>query len=148
MKYEEHIHIDAAVDTIFSVMTDVAAWPSWTDSVTDVTPDEPGPLRVGSRVRVKQPGFPAAVWEVTDVVPGSGFTWQNKAPGLTSVGHHYVSVDGKGRPQATLTIVQRGPLSFLLRPYGRRTRRYLGLEANGLKRQAEGAGRPSGSAVH
>src|SRR3954454_21376877 len=131
MRYEETVEINAPVDTIWSVLSDVTKWPEWTDSIRDVEPLSPQPLRLGSRVKVRQPKLPTAVWEVTDFQPGRSFTWVNRNPGMRSTAVRDIAgtVDP---PQARLTIDQSGPLSFLARPFLSMTRRYVDMEAAGL----------------
>lgn len=34
------------------------------------------PFGVGSRVEIRRPKLPKAVWEVTEVVDGRSFTWE------------------------------------------------------------------------
>ena len=136
MRYETTVSIAAPVDRIWSVISDVAAWPEWTSSVSAVELLSPQPLRLGSRARVRQPKLPKAVWEVTDFQPGRSFTWVNRSPGMTSTGVHEI-LGTAAAPQVRLAIEQRGPLSFLARPYLPLTRRYVDTEAAGLKQRCE-----------
>src|SRR4051794_22413022 len=99
-------------------------------------PLAPQPLRLGSRVKVHQPKLPTAVWEVTDFQPGRSFTWVSHSPGMTSTGVHEI-VGTADKPQVRLVIDQSGPLSFLARPFLPMTRRYVGMEAAGLKKRCE-----------
>src|SRR4051794_13164423 len=136
MRHETTVDINAPVDTIWSVLIDVTKWPEWTESIRDVEPLAPQPLRLGSRVKVRQPKLPTAVWEVTDFQPGRSFTWVNGSPGMRSTAVHEIAgtVD---HPQVRLTIDQSGPLSFLARPFLSMTRRYVDMEAAGLKKRCE-----------
>ena len=136
MRYETTVDIQAPVDRIWSVISDVVTWPQWTASIRDVELLAPQPLRLGSRVKVRQPRLPTAVWEVTDFQPGRAFTWVNRSPGMTSTGVHEI-VGTPDRPQVRLLIDQSGPLSFLARPFLPTTRRYVEMEAAGLKRRCE-----------
>ena len=140
MQYEQTVAIDAPPEVIWSVISDVTKWPEWTESIRSVELLTPGPLAVGSRARVRQPKLPTAVWEVTDLVPGRSFTWVNRSPGMTSTGVHSVSDGGDAAAVAALRIVQTGPLSVLALPFLPLTKKYVQLEAAGLKRRSE-AGR-------
>jgi uncharacterized membrane protein len=134
---ERSIEIDAPADAVWSVMRDGARWPEWTASVTSVEPLEDGPLAVGRRYRVKQPKFPAAVWEVTEVEEGRGFVWVSRSPGVRVFASHSVTPLG-ARTRATLSLRYEGPLGGILGWMTRGiTLSYLDLEANGLKRESE-----------
>lgn len=138
MRTEERISIDAPSDVVWEVMSDVRRWPEWTDSVTSVEALQDGALQVGARFRVRQPRLPQAVWEVTEVLPGSSFTWVNRSPGLTSTGTHSVQRPaGGGGTTAVLAIEQTGALAFLARLLTGLTRRYVRMEAAGLKVRSE-----------
>jgi uncharacterized membrane protein len=136
MRHEKTVGISAPADTIWSVLTDVARWPEWTASIRSVELLSEQPLRLGSRVRIRQPKLPTAVWEVTDLQPGRAFTWINRSPGMTSTGIHEI-VGTPDAPAVRLVIDQSGPLSFLARPFLPLTRRYVEMEAAGLKRRCE-----------
>ena len=136
MRYEKTVGIDAPVDIIWSVLTDVEKGPEWTASIRDVELLAPQPLRLGSRVKVRQPKLPTAVWEVTDFQPGRSFTWVNRSPGLTSQATHEI-IGTEERPRVRLMIRQHGLLSFLAWPFLPTTRRYVDMEAAGLKKRCE-----------
>jgi uncharacterized membrane protein len=140
MRFEKTIEIAAPAQRVFDVYADVEHWPDWTASVTSVQRLDEGPLRVGSRARVRQPRLPVAVWEVTDLVPGRFFVWVARGPGLRATGSHVVEVtDHPGRVRATASLEQAGPLGLVMALATRRlTERYLTTEVEGLKRHAEG----------
>jgi hypothetical protein len=137
----ERIHIDADAATVWQVMVDVGRWSEWTDSVSSTEVLDVGPLAAGHRVRIKQPGFPAATWTVTDVVPKRSFTWANRSPGMTSVATHAIDAAPGGGVDVTLAIEQTGllagPVKALMK---KRTARYVRMEAEGLKARAEAGG--------
>lgn len=139
MRTEKVISIDASTDAVWSVIYDVSSWSEWTASIRRVEVLDGQPLHVGSRVRIQQPKLPTAVWEVTELLPGHSFTWTNRSPGMTSIGVHSVAAGENGVAVATLTLDQSGPLSFLARPFLGLTRRYVQLEADGLKARSEQA---------
>lgn len=137
MRFESSIQIDASPARVFEVFSDVERWPEWTASVTSVERLDAGPLRVGSRARIKQPKLPVAVWEVTELVDGSHFVWVAKSPGVTTVGGHYVEASGDGA-LATSRIDQNGPGGWLIGTLTKGlTNRYLAMETAGLKARAE-----------
>ncbi|HET6563208.1 MAG TPA: SRPBCC family protein [Marmoricola sp.] len=129
---ESSRHIEADARRVWDTISDVARWPEWLDTVDSVERLDDGPFRVGSRARVKQPGFPAAVWEVTELVDGHHFTWEAAGPGFRSIGRHVVVPAGDGA-DVTLGIEQTGPLAGLVtRLWGRRTRDYVEREGRCL----------------
>ena len=70
MRFMATMDIAAPAQLVYEVYADVERWPEWAVSVTSVERLDQGPLRVGSRARIKQPRLPTAVWEVTEVVTG------------------------------------------------------------------------------
>ncbi|MGI8879013.1 MAG: SRPBCC family protein [Jatrophihabitans sp.] len=131
----------AEPEQVWSVLQDIRHWPEWTKSVISVEPLDDAPLRVGSRARVKQPGMPAMIWEVTELTAPSEFTWQSKSAGVRVLGRHLLAPLPGGGTKITLTIDQRGLLAPLVKALtGARTKRYVTMEANGLKAAGESVG--------
>jgi len=131
--------IAAPPATVWAVMRDGERWPEWTPSVTSVKLLDPRPLAVGSRVVIRQPGFPPALWKVTELEEGRGFTWVSRAPGLRVTARHGVEPTPSGT-RATLSISFGGLLGPLFGWLTRKVNvRYLGLEAAGLKQKSESA---------
>lgn len=131
------VEVDASPQDVFAIYADVETWPTWTSSMTEIRRLEPGPLRVGSRVRLRQPGLPVGDWTVTDLTPGRSFIWERQTPGLRTVGRHLVEAhDGGSRVVAELELAGLlAPVSAAL--IGRLIRRYLRLETEGLRRRGE-----------
>ena len=130
------IAIEAPIEVVWSVFTDVERWPTWASSFTSVELID-GPMRLGARARIRQPRLPTVVWEVTKWEPGRSWTWVTTAPGARTEASHVITVSG-GATVAEQSITSSGPIgrlaAFLLRSL---TRRYLAIEAAGLKRQSE-----------
>jgi uncharacterized protein YndB with AHSA1/START domain len=130
--FETKRHLAAPAPRVWEVLFDVARWPEWTPTIHSVERLDAGPLVVGSRVRIRQPKLPQAVWEVTEVVEGRSFTWQAKGPGMTSIGRHEVVPDATGST-VSLSIEQVGPMGAVAALVWRRlTQRYVDLEAESL----------------
>ena len=131
------IEIEAPPQRVWSVMNDVEHWPEWTPSVTSVKRLDSGPLRIGSRARIKQPKLMPAVWEVVALEEGKNFTWITKSPGVRVSGFHSVEPNGN-TSRATLAIDFAGVLAPLVAWITRNlNERYLNFEANGLKQRCE-----------
>jgi uncharacterized membrane protein len=138
MRIEHSVDVDAPPDVLWMVLMDVEAWPALTPSMTSVEKLEPGPLKVGSRVNIKQPRLPLTEWTVTELVDNERFTWETSSPGMKVSAIHEVSAPDVGQCVLTLAVDQSGPLGPLVGLLSRAmTRRYLGLEARGLKVRAE-----------
>ena len=109
------IEIAAPPALVWEVFADVERWPEWTASVTTLRAlDGPG-LAVGKRFEIKQPRLPRLVWEVTELVEGASWTWEQRSPGGRTIASHEVT-------------------ARLMRST---TKRYLELEAQGLKARSE-----------
>jgi uncharacterized protein YndB with AHSA1/START domain len=140
MDYEFSIAIAAPRERVWSVLTDVERWPEWTASMRSVQYAGTDRLTLGARVRIKQPGMPALVWEVTDLVPQESFSWQARSAGITTLGLHQLAPGAAGGVTVRLGLRQSGPLAGLVGLLtARRTRRYVQMEAEGLKRRSEEA---------
>ena len=138
MKVTDGVTIDASVERVWDVFSDVERWPAWTASVTSLTLIEGSGVAVGTRVRIKQPRFPHLVWEVTEVEPGVSWTWVSTSPGARTAATHILSSRGPASTDVVQIIEQTGPLGVLDGRLTRRlTRRYLTMEAAGLKQRVE-----------
>ncbi len=132
------ITIDAPVDVVWSVFTDVERWPTWASSFTKVELID-GPMRLGAKARIRQPWLPMVVWEVTSWEPGRSWTWAATSPGVRTEASHVLTRVGD-RTRAEQSIIWSGPLGWVAALVSRPlTRRYLAIEAAGLKLQSERA---------
>ncbi|MFL5480895.1 MAG: SRPBCC family protein [Gemmatimonadaceae bacterium] len=136
-RFQIALKIDAPPDRVWEVMTAVELWPEWTESVDEVQRLDTGPLRIGSRVRIKQPKFLAAVWEVTALDPSRSFTWVMRRPGIVASANHRVQRSGQGS-HVELSVTYSGFLGTILaRVFAQITDRYLMMEAAGLRQRSE-----------
>jgi len=132
------VQIDAPPGQVWAVMSDVERWHEWTPTITSARRTNAGPFRIGARARVHQPKLPPADWMVTALEDGREFVWESRAPGVRVLGRHRVDPAGSGS-RVTLSIQYSGPIGNLLgRMIAGINRRYIALEADGLKRRAEG----------
>jgi uncharacterized membrane protein len=134
------VDISAPAQRVWQVVADVESWPRWTASMTEVKRLDSGPLHVGSRARVRQPGLPALGWEVTELAEASAFTWVTKLPGVVTTARHDIS-ESAGGSRLTLTLEWAGPLAGIVAAlYAKRTRQSITQEANGHKAASEASG--------
>lgn len=132
------VAIDAPADLVWQVFTDVERWPEWTASVTRLAGlDEPG-IAVGNRFEIKQPRMPKLVWVVSEVIPGTSWTWVQHSPGGVTTARHEVTATAEGAALVNQGLDQRGVVGSLVGLLMRRmTKRYLAMEARGLKARSE-----------
>jgi uncharacterized membrane protein len=143
---EDSIEIDAPPHLVWQVFSDVERWPEWTASVTSLVGRDGPDLAVGKRFAIKQPGMQKLVWQVTEIEPGSSWTWVQRSPGVLVTARHYVSAQPGGRTLVCQQLDQRGALGALVgRLMVKKTKRFLELEAQGLKACAEQRSRAGGS---
>ncbi len=140
MRFEQSIDIDAPQDRVWAVLSDSEAWPRRIETVEAVELLTPPPIGSGSRVRLKQPKLPEGIWDITVWVAPSSFEWTQRTGGTSSVAGHRVDALGADRSRLTLTLEMRGLLIPIVALFYRGlTRRYMQLEADGMKRAAETA---------
>ncbi|NYF57761.1 SRPBCC family protein [Micromonospora purpureochromogenes] len=138
MRFATSTEIEADIDRVWAVQTDVERWPEWTDSVRAARRLEPGPLTLGSTARLEQPRLRPALWRVTEIDAPRFFAWESDSPGVHTRGEHRLVSLSDGRVRADLVVVQTGPLAPLTGLLGGRLiRRYLRLEADGLRARCE-----------
>lgn len=142
---ESGVAINAPADVVWEVFSDVERWPEWTASVTSLRAlDGPG-LAVGKRFEIKQPRMPKLIWEVTEVDPGTSWTWVQRSPGGLTEARHDVVPKSARDSEVTQRLEQRGPVGVVVGLLMQRmTKRYLELEADGLKTRSEQTHRADG----
>jgi uncharacterized membrane protein len=142
---EDSVEIDAPAPLVWEVFSDVERWPEWTASVTSLTAlDGPG-LAVGKRFAIKQPRMGRLVWRVTEIRPGSSWTWEQRAPAALARASHDVIAQPGGRTLVRQRIEQTGVFGALVgRLMITMTKRYLDMEAQGLKARSEQLSRAGG----
>lgn len=124
-------------ERLWAIASDVEHWGDRLPTVDSVRPLSSGPMAVGSRFEVRQPGLPKAVWEVTDWQPGSSFTWVSSGAGVRSEAVHTVIADSDGS-RLDLSLQWSGPLAWLLeRLIGRKAQGMVETEATTFARLAE-----------
>ena len=130
--------VEASPGRVWAALVDVEDWPRWTPSMTSVRRLDDGPLRVGSAARIEQPGLRPLVWTVCELTAERSFSWVTRLPGLRITGVHTITPLPDGRARLDLAAIGTGPLARLADLLGgRRTRRYVELEAAGTKAAAE-----------
>jgi ligand-binding SRPBCC domain-containing protein len=124
-------------ERVWAVMRDVVRWREWTPTVKSIRILKGDPLVVGSRLLIRQPKLPPAVWKIVQLEEGTGFESVTGTPLVRVTARHSLRAE-TGGTVVTLSIRFSGLLAV---PVARLTRRlneeYLALEANGLKKKCE-----------
>ena len=140
MRYETTVEIHAPLSDVWPVLVDVERWPEWTKSMQRVQRLDAGALAVGARTRTRQPRLGANVFTVTALEPERSFDWVARRPGATIAAGHSLEATDAGTTRVLLTVEIDGALAPLLGLLvARLTRRYVDIEAAGLKARAEAA---------
>jgi hypothetical protein len=134
--------INADVDAVWNLLSDLERWDQMPPTMQKVTRvGAQGPVAVGDRFEVRQPGLPRAVYEITEWEPGTGFAWTSSSPGVRTTATHELLRSEQGRTRLTLGITWTGPLSGLVRMLvGTKARRMVEQEADTFVALAESAG--------
>lgn len=96
MRIEHALEIEAPPERLWALTVAVEAWPTFTPTVTSVERLDEGPLRVGSRARLVQPGQGPRVWTVTALEPPRRFAWSTRLLGVTMTGSHELEATDRG----------------------------------------------------
>lgn len=120
----------ATPDRLWSIASDIERWGDRLSTVNQVRPLDSGPIGVGSKFEVHQPGLPKAVWEITDwQQQGRSFTWVSTNAGLRSTAVHSVHIDDGGS-RLDLSLQWSGPLARIFQPvFGRKAKTMVETEA-------------------
>jgi uncharacterized membrane protein len=138
------ILIEADPEAVWALTVDVERWPELTPTITEVVLLDDGPVGLGSRARIKQPGQRPAVWTVSRFEPGSRFEWWTKVGPVTMTGGHQLERSSSGCVNVlTLEITGRGA-GLAERLVGRRIGAAIDTENRGFKRAAEAVTAESG----
>lgn len=137
MRIEHELVIRAPVEKVWELTERIEDWPSLSSNFSRIERLDDGPLRLGSRARVSQPGLGTRVWTVTRLQPRTLFEWQTKLGSVRMTGTHLLAPEGDGC-RSTLLLTLRGPGAGLLgRLAGQRMQEAVRNENSGMAASAE-----------
>jgi len=136
--FRQVVEIKVSPARVWSVLLEVERWPEWTTSVTRVQRMDIGPLTLGSRTRLWQPGLMPAVWQVTSLDEKRRlFVWTTHTFGIKIVARHQLEAVG-AHSRVTLSLNYSGLLGAIMaRIYRDVNWDFIAREANGLRARCE-----------
>ena len=141
--FESSIVIAAEADAVWFVLSDVANWPNWLPTVTQVVPLDGATLAPGARFIVHQPKLRPATWKVTQLEAPRRFVWEARPAGLRMLAEHDVTPQPPASSRVQLRFSFGGLLGGLLgKLFGSTVEDYLAQEAAALKSKVEGSSQP------
>lgn len=108
MKISGETIIKGDLDTIWSIVTDVANWPDWDPHEEAARLD--GPFATGTVGWSKPKGGPAANWKITGVEPKKLWASESPLPGGKIAGKNTFETLNDGRVRCTKTVWVSGIL--------------------------------------
>jgi hypothetical protein len=125
-----------SVDSAWQSLVRVTEWPQWTASMEQLEFLD-GDLHPGARVRVRQPGLRTTVYTVERWEPGVAFAWSANPSGMRVEATHELITDLYPLRMWLEIELSGGAAPLISLLLGRRMRRYVNLEADGLRRFAQ-----------
>lgn len=121
----DEIFIEAPIETVWEIQTDVAAWPAWQPDVDGAQSD--GPLEVGSVFRWQTAGLDITS-TVQEIDPPRRIAWGGPAQGIVAVHVWTLEPQGngvlvrtaeswEGEPVTAQVETLQGPLDASLRAW-------------------------------
>ncbi len=136
-KFVHFVTIYAPRARIWDMLSNLQRWPDLMESIEAVQRSDTAAMGVGSRVRIKQPKLPATQWTITSWKPGKSFTWESTSFGLRVIARHRI-VEAPSACKLELDLQLDGWLAPVVGALvGRVIRRYMAMEAAGLKSASE-----------
>jgi hypothetical protein len=122
---------------VWKVLADVERWHEWTPTVLSIKPLSDIGFAVGSRYRVEQPKLRPAIYEVTECIPGSRFTWVQRFIGGAMIADHRIRPCDKGS-ELELSFTSTGLLGSILgKLFSSIISSYVGTETSSLKTRCD-----------
>ncbi len=109
-------HIEAPIETVWSVLSDFEKWPTWNKSVSKMRVD--GPVKAGTTFEWKADGW-KIVSRLEEVNPPKRIAWSGKTFGIRAM--HVWDLAALGSGTQVLTVESfEGPVARLFRGFIRK----------------------------
>ena len=143
MRTDVTLEIGRPVSDVFSVLCDARAWPTWARWAREVVVDPPGPVRVGSELRIARRGLGLGhrVRTVTDMRPDRLIAIENDS-GSVRLWIHLEPVGERARVTASVELRSGGWLP-IVRRFNERARMRAELKRLKALVEASTGGRPA-----
>jgi hypothetical protein len=148
MRIQDTRSIKAPIEVVWAHTLAIESWPQLSPTtMTSAERTEPGELRPGSTVRIKQPRQPSRLWTVTAMTeptpPELGqseprtFAWSARFLGMLMTATHLLETE-PGGTNNTLIVDIEGRMAPLIGPLLKRPiAKAIALENNGFKTASE-----------
>lgn len=142
MELSHTIDVAAPIERLWDLTVDLEGLPAVTPTIAAVERlDGSGPVRVGTRARLRQPGLPPRVWTVEEVEAPTRFVWSTRLLVVRMTGIHELEALSPTSCRLRLALRLEGPGAGLLaRLAGRKLESALATEAKGFHRAATATG--------
>jgi hypothetical protein len=129
--------INSQPEYIFKVLTEVKNWNQWTKSIIDISLQDTDKLKVGAKIKVRQPKLLPAVWIVTEFSKNKFLAWEKKSIGLKMIANHIIQGYDDGAIVKLQIIYQGFLAAFFYKLTYALTEKYMTMELSGLKNKCE-----------
>lgn len=134
--YAIDIEIHASKKTVWTIVSEVEAWPTWTPTMTTV--QRLSGSGVGAQYAVKQPHLPKSKLCIDTWNEGDSFSWHSNETATRMDADHKLTELSPNLTRVNLTLVMSGPMiGVVWLIWGRKIRSYVDIEAKSLKAVAE-----------
>ncbi len=126
---------------VWTVLADIAAWPTWSPTIEQVRTEPAEADDVGEHpaYRIEQPPLPTALWTITDWRPEQGFAWQTRGASTLLAGSYAMRHIRPGT-EVVMSLTWTGTTAWLVRAaYGPVSIRYAESHLAALVQRCEAA---------
>lgn len=125
--------IGAPATLVWTIVSEVEKWPSWTPTMTAVTGRTVHFLELNAEFDVRQPGLRPSTMKVTQLEHGRSFAWSSTSLGMVTTADHVLRSVDDAFTEVELVFTLSGPLAGVAwAMFGRKIRSFVDTEAASL----------------